>query len=618
MNWFMKREEIEYGPYSWEDLVNYTRQGRILQDDFVKNEDMGSWIKASEQPGLFPESEYRISSIAKAHTDSPVQSKNNSTKIIFIAAAVVLVVIVGLLINSLLSSDQTADQQSKTEYSIADLAEIALPSIAYLVAQDAYYPDFASSGTGFVIREDGLIVTNYHVLEDTVSAVAEIDGQIYEVIEVLASSRDMDLAIIRVNAENLPVLPLAENLVNTRIGETIVAMGNPLGFKYTVSDGIISTLERQVDWYNYNLIQITAPISKGNSGGPLLNLYGEVIGVNTFGWGEGQNLNFAVPVDQVHVLLQNLEQPKSIAEVFAKNGSLHSGEKILYRHQSGDLAVVLSWEGNVDLDLEIWSEDFQFIGSAADFGDSPDITHGNQGEEWIIFRDFSIAGGEDDIKLSRGRYIVTVFYAGPNPTESDSGLAYPLLTFHYKNDSQVLTLEQEIWYDYPYETWFAVLVDADTGDFKIMDLFIDVPLIAMLEWDTETDLDLYVWSQELEQRFKPIEFWYGWNFDSGLTGIEIFRFGEFETEGQIYDFTTGLYDIVVTVDNPGKPETNATLTLIGLPDDLSLTDIATASILFTFTPDPQGNYVWMPLHSLDPQTQTWYPLEGGEERYYLD
>ncbi|MEW5784063.1 MAG: trypsin-like serine protease [Bacillota bacterium] len=105
----------------------------------------------------------------------------------------------------------------------------------------------------------------------------------------------------------------------------------------------------------------TTPISKGSSGGPLVNMRGEVIGVNTLTHITGQNLNFAVPVDLIRRLLETAGSGVTVAEVFA--GGRQSGGH--YVAEPGESAVILQWEGNADLDLEIWSEDFGFLGTAA-------------------------------------------------------------------------------------------------------------------------------------------------------------------------------------------------------------------------------------------------------------
>lgn len=659
--WFLFSKHEQSGPYSWEELKNIAASGSIETNDLVWAEGMEDWVKAGSMEGLLPAPGPAADSLAppdKVQQQPPeqnqsqfekppasipsqnysiqgsqppplkeTQSKTKSPfKILLLAfGGVVLFAMVAfifLVVFEVVKGDNAAQPPSpgdrKLYSSVADIAEMALPGIVYLEAYDAGDPEFGFMGTGFVISADGKIVTNYHNLDGTGDAIVEIDGQIYDQVFVLAASEAMDLAILKVDAEGLPALHLAENLEDVRIGDPIVAMGNPMGFKRTVTEGIISTLEREVDWFDYELIQISAPISKGNSGGPLFNMYGEVIGVNTFGWGEGQNLNFAVPINKVHQLLNDLQQPMTVAEVFGGSGSVFSSLGTTYSHRPGEFAVALSWRGDADLDLEIWTEDFEFIASAAEIGESPDIMQGGQGQEWITFREHALGVDGQTIDLSEGRFIVTVFYSGPEPGENDSGTADAELTIFYPDGREIVVLGEEIWYQYPYETWFALIVDPIAADYKILDLFVDVQMIALLEWDTEANLDLFAWDYELEELFHPIDFWYGWDFTSGYAGIEKFHFGIYESDGQEYDFTTGLYDLAVRMENTGTPETTATLTILTVSEDLIFDDIKLSHYTFRFTPDSRGDYAWMPIIELNPETMRYTTISGSDEILFLD
>ena len=648
--WFLFSKHEQSGPYSWEELKSIATSGSIGKNDLVWAEGMESWVEAADVRDLLAGSTYaphghelnqddiQKSQTATTHQNQkpgiseppPLESAQtqpkNPLKILLLAFGGVVIfamlAFIVLVIIEVVSGDKTSQvpiTKDRVLYnSVADIAEMALPSIVYLEAYDERNLEIGFMGTGFVISEDGKIVTNYHNLIGTGIAIVEIDGQIYDQVYVLAASESMDLAILKVEANDLPALHLAENLDDMRVGDPIVAMGNPMGFKRTVSEGIISTLEREVDWYEYGLIQISAPISKGNSGGPLFNMHGEVIGVNTFGWGEGQNLNFAVPIDNVHYLLNNLQQPMTVAEVFGGAGGIYSSLGTAYSHQPGEFTVALSWRGDADLDLEIWSEGFEFIASAAEIGESPDIMQGGQGQEWITFKEHVLGVDGQSIDLSEGRFIITVFYSGPEPGEFDSGTANAELTVFYPDGREAVVLGEEIWYEIPYETWFALLVDPAAADFKILDLFVDVQLVALLEWDTAANLDLLAWSYELEELFHPSALWYGWDFTSGYDGIEKFHFGIYESEGREYDFTSGLYDLAVRMDNTGNPETNATLTILTVSADLLFDDIDLAYYTFKFTPDSRSNYVWLPIIELNPETLSYTRTSGSDEILSLD
>jgi S1-C subfamily serine protease len=157
-------------------------------------------------------------------------------------------------------------------------------------------------GSGFLVSPDGKVVTNYHVLSGAHSAIVKLsNGAMFPAAGVLAFDAEQDLAIVKVNGKNLPFLNLAD-INKLQVGDHVVAIGSPLGLEGTVSDGIISAVreEGHAKW-----IQTTAPVSHGNSGGPLLNMGGSVVGVITWGVSlqEGQNLNFAIPSAEVKAIL---------------------------------------------------------------------------------------------------------------------------------------------------------------------------------------------------------------------------------------------------------------------------------------------------------------------------
>ncbi len=164
-------------------------------------------------------------------------------------------------------------------------------------------------GSGFIISSDGKIVTNYHVIKGADKALVKLtNGAFFPVETVLASDPVADLAIIKVAGRNLPTLKLG-NSETVQAGERVVAIGNPLGLETTVTDGIVSALrnEASASW-----IQTTAPVSPGNSGGPLLRLDGTVVGVITWNLKLGQNLNFAATSNEVSTLLEKPTNAKPL------------------------------------------------------------------------------------------------------------------------------------------------------------------------------------------------------------------------------------------------------------------------------------------------------------------
>jgi serine protease Do len=167
-----------------------------------------------------------------------------------------------------------------------------------------------SVGSGFVIHADGYIVTNAHVVAGTTERkVAFADGREYPA-EIIAIDTERDLAVLKIEAGRpLPPLPIGRS-DDLMIGETVIAIGNPLGFQSTVTAGVISALGRDLDVSRDlrldDLIQTDASINPGNSGGPLLNVLGELIGINTAIRGDAQNIGFAIPVDRLREVLPDL------------------------------------------------------------------------------------------------------------------------------------------------------------------------------------------------------------------------------------------------------------------------------------------------------------------------
>lgn len=155
------------------------------------------------------------------------------------------------------------------------------------------YGEPAGQGTGFFYRHDGQLITNFHVLSGSEKAFAVLPtGRRLEITHVLASDANTDLVIARANLEGSRVKYLSVERTLPEIGEEIVVVGSPLGLEQTVSPGIVSA--HRISEAGVDIIQITAPVSPGSSGSPVLNVNGDVIGVVTSLIRGGQNLNFAV------------------------------------------------------------------------------------------------------------------------------------------------------------------------------------------------------------------------------------------------------------------------------------------------------------------------------------
>jgi len=163
------------------------------------------------------------------------------------------------------------------------------------------------TGSGFIIRSDGLILTNHHVVENGVSIEVLLYNGDRRIAKVLGTDPLGDLALLRIEAgEPFPTAALGSSST-LRVGEFVVAMGSPFGFEHTVTFGIVSGTRRHLlrSGVVGGFIQTDASINTGNSGGPLVNMRGEVVGVNTAMVGRGE-LGFAIPIDAVKTILPTL------------------------------------------------------------------------------------------------------------------------------------------------------------------------------------------------------------------------------------------------------------------------------------------------------------------------
>jgi serine protease Do len=196
----------------------------------------------------------------------------------------------------------------------ADIAAHATPAIVSVRAGN-------SLGTGFVVRADGWVATNFHVVRGaTEISVVFSDHRELPVVEIMNANRLHDLVILRVEAHGLPVLAVG-NSDAVRPGDSVLAIGHPLGLEDTVSNGLISAV-RHVH-AGLDVLQVSAPIAPGSSGGPLFNDHGEVIGVATAFMNSGQNLNFGLPSKYVTELVDN-PRPISMTLFSAAMAALQS------------------------------------------------------------------------------------------------------------------------------------------------------------------------------------------------------------------------------------------------------------------------------------------------------
>jgi serine protease Do len=165
-----------------------------------------------------------------------------------------------------------------------------------------------SLGSGFIISNDGYIFTNNHVVENTDKILVKIsDGKEYEA-KIIGTDPKTDIALIKIKPDNgLPTVALGDSDV-LRVGEWVIAIGNPFGLEQTVTAGIVSAKGRVIGAGAYdNFIQTDASINPGNSGGPLFNMQGKVIGINTAIVAQGQGIGFAIPINMAKGILEDLK-----------------------------------------------------------------------------------------------------------------------------------------------------------------------------------------------------------------------------------------------------------------------------------------------------------------------
>ena len=179
----------------------------------------------------------------------------------------------------------------------------------------------ASSGSGFIVTQDGYIVTNHHVISGASSVTVTLyNGTEYPAV-VVGSDSDYDVAVLKIEATGLDAVTLGSS-DNVNVGDSVLAIGNPLGeLTFSMSQGIVSCCDRaiNVDGTPFNMIQVDASINPGNSGGPLMNLYGEVVGIVSAKYSSYSNttvegLGFAIPINDVQTIITDIMENGQVTD----------------------------------------------------------------------------------------------------------------------------------------------------------------------------------------------------------------------------------------------------------------------------------------------------------------
>ena len=286
VRWFYKVGDQVEGPLSASELRQKADAGSIARDTLVRAGDDGEWMPAETTEEFFPP---RPTPPVTAEHDSGVPSRPAWRVRMSLLAGALLIAVVG--IPAVLSYRN----------STPDLPTLIEKVETGVVQLDMSGPDGEIGGSGFVIDQQGTIVTNYHVIDEaTGGTVSFSDGTRLPITHYLAAWPEKDLALLHVECPPGNLHPLGIETSPPRKGETVLAFGSPLGLSKTTSKGIVSGIRPSSDLgfvpeeLDALLVQTDAAISHGNSGGPLVSTRGLVVGVNTLRAQDAQNASFAV------------------------------------------------------------------------------------------------------------------------------------------------------------------------------------------------------------------------------------------------------------------------------------------------------------------------------------
>jgi tetratricopeptide (TPR) repeat protein len=339
---------------------------------------------------------------------------------------------------------QSGNRNALTQPTVTDLVGKCSGAVVQIVTSDANGKEIAL-GSGFIVSADGKIVTNYHVIKGAHSAVSKLpDGASFTVEGVLAFDPDKDLALLKVDGNNLPFLALSPNS-GIHVGDHVIAIGSPLGLEGSVSDGIISALRNEKP--DEKWIQTTAPVSHGSSGGPLLNMNGDVVGVITWGLSaqDGQSLNFAIPSDTVQKLTSSAGKLISLDSITSKT----AGDAISVDH---DKAASLDSDGLIALNAKQYEQAIHAFKEAIRLNpEDADAWHGVGVAHELL----------EQFEESTSDFKQAVKYAPDNKTFWLSlGFAY---SARNKNEDALSALQEAVEIDPEYATgwfWLGKIYDA--------------------------------------------------------------------------------------------------------------------------------------------------------------
>jgi len=260
------------------------------------------------------------------------------------------------------SEEQQQDARGSSKLDATKIYELASQSVVVINVVDSR--GSKSFGSGVIVRGDGFIATNFHVINGAISARVQLhNSDIFDEVTIIDSDARKDIAILKIRAQNLPSLELA-NSEDLKIGATVYSLGAPLGLEGSLSQGLVSSIrpvkELNPEIDGFRVIQFTAPASKGNSGGPLLDEFGRVVALVTANIPAGQNLNFAIPSNYILGLLSN---PPTETKTLAKSSigpdptPIRPPNEILASAKTIYIHIV---QGNPVLEMEITNKIVQW------------------------------------------------------------------------------------------------------------------------------------------------------------------------------------------------------------------------------------------------------------------
>jgi S1-C subfamily serine protease len=249
------------------------------------------------------------------------------------------------------SEEEALDAYSRT---VTQVAELVSPAVVKIdVKQSQQKKKAPASGSGFIFAPDGFILTNSHVVSQAVDIRVTLPDGRNLGAEIIGDDPHTDLAVIRINADNLSVLKLGDSS-SIKVGQLVIAIGNPFGFQCSVTAGVISALGRslrsQTGRLIDNVIQTDADLNPGSSGGPLVNWKGEVIGVNTAIIYPARGICFAIGINTATLIAPKLIRDgrvkRSYLGIGGQDAPIHQRIVRYYNLQKNQGVLVLSVEKN--------------------------------------------------------------------------------------------------------------------------------------------------------------------------------------------------------------------------------------------------------------------------------